>query len=124
MTRLFLAGALLLAAGCQLQQPDYLTMVSPQELNRIMQSGDVFLVDVHVPQQAHIKGTDALIPYDQIEAFKSILPQDKDSPIYLYCESGPMATKAAKTLYAMGYRRLFNLDGGAKAWQQAGYAFE
>lgn len=99
-------------------------MVSATELNAIMQNEDVLLVDVHTPRQRHIKGTDLFIPYDEIERNKEKLPADKNTPIYLYCEGGPMGNAAARTLHDLGYRNLFNLDGGTHAWRKAGFAFE
>lgn len=114
----------LLTAGCKYQKPDYLIMLSPAELQEAMQKGNIFLVDVHTPQQRHIKGTDLFVPFNEIEKNKDKLPQDKNAPVYLYCEGGPMGNAAAKTLHELGYQHLFNLDGGAIAWQKAGYLFE
>lgn len=115
---------LLLAAGCQFQQPDYLTMLSANELNDILQKQDILLIDVHTPEQRHIKGTDLFIPFNQIEKYQDKLPADKNTPIYLYCEGGPMGNAAARTLHDLGYTRLMNLEGGANAWNKAGFAFE
>ena len=120
----FRAGGLILAlvmAGCGAQKPDYVTMISPNELKSMLQEQDIFLVDVHTPEQRHIKGTDAFIPFDQVKKYTSQLPQDKNAPIYLYCESGRMANTAAATLHQMGYVHLSNLEGGAKAWRAAGF---
>ncbi|WP_305906785.1 rhodanese-like domain-containing protein [Methylomarinum sp. Ch1-1] len=113
-----------IAAGCMFQKPDYLTMINANELNQVMQNEDILLVDVHTPEQRHIKGTDLFIPYDDIESYKDKLPEDKQTAIYLYCEGGPMGNAAARSLHELGYRNLFNLDGGANAWRQAGFAFE
>lgn len=114
----------LIMAGCQFQQPGYLQMVSAAELHQILQKQDVLLIDVHTPEQKHIKGTDLVIPYNQIEANQDKLPADKNTPIYLYCEGGPMGNAAAKSLHALGYDNLFNLDGGTHAWTKAGLALE
>lgn len=120
-----LAAALLGAlSACDYLQPDYLTMISPADLNKILQQQDVFLVDVHVPQQRHIKGTDLFMPYDQVEQYIAKLPSDKNTVIYLYCESGRMGKAAARTLHDLGYTHLVNLQGGTHAWQKAGFAFE
>lgn len=113
-----------LLTGCMFQKPDYLKTITAPELNRLMQREDIFLIDVHTPEQKHIKGTDLFIPYDQIEAHKDKLPKDKNTRIYLYCEAGPMGNAAARALYALGYRNLVNLEGGAKAWRRNGFAFE
>ncbi len=113
-----------IGTGCMFQKPDYVEMITATELNRIMQNEDIFLVDVHTPEQRHIKGTDLFIPFNEIEKYQDSLPQDKNTAIYLYCESGPMGNAAARSLYELGYHNLINLEGGAKAWQKAGLDFE
>lgn len=114
---------LLAAPGCQFRQPEYLKMVSAPELRDVMQREDIFLVDVHTPEQRHIKGTDVFIPYDQIEQHQDRLPPDRNTAIYVYCEGGPMGNAAARSLHALGYRNLTNLEGGANAWRAAGFDF-
>jgi rhodanese-related sulfurtransferase len=124
-TKLFhLIAFIFIVTGCVSQKPDYPKVITATELNQTMQNEDIFLVDVHTPEQQHIKGTDLFIPYNKIETYKDKLPQDKNTPIYLYCEGGPMGNAAAKSLYELGYRNLFNLEGGAKAWRNAGLDFE
>jgi len=115
---------LFILSGCMFQKPDYLKFITPAELNQLMQNQDIFLVDVHTPQQRHIKGTDVFIPFNSVEQYQDKLPKDKNTPIYLYCEGGPMGNAAARTLHELGYANLINLEGGAKAWQQAGFGFE
>ena len=123
-TLLFSIMAIAIVAGCAFQKPDYLTMISTEELNRIMLNESIVLIDVHIPEQQHIKGTNLFIPYNEIDRYKDKLPADKNTALYLYCEGGPMGNAAARTLYELGYRNLYNLEGGAKAWRQAGLAFE
>lgn len=117
-------AVLLLVSGCGAEKPDYVKAISVNELRQVLQSQDIFLVDVHTPQQKHIKGTDVFIPYDEIDKYPSKLPTDKNTAIYLYCESGRMANIAAKALYGLGYRNLTNLEGGAKEWRKSGFEFE
>lgn len=120
----FVVVLIFIISGCSFQKPDYLTMISPAELNQLMQVEDIFLVDVHTPKQRHIKGTDLFIPYNKVEQHIDKLPKDKDTAIYLYCAGGPMGNSAARTLHDLGYVNLSNLEGGAHAWGKAGYAFE
>lgn len=125
MRKLYVFIALIVfVTACNSEQPDNVKMISATELNDIMQKGDVFLVDVHTPEQEHIKGTDMFIPYNDIAANQSKLPKDKNTPIYLYCKGGAMGNAAAKTLQELGYRNLTNLDGGAMSWKQAGLPLE
>ena len=115
---------IILVTGCMFQKPDYVTLISATELNQLMQQQDLFLVDVHIPQQRHIKGTDLFIPFNEVKEHTDQLPKDKNTPIYLYCEGGPMGNAAARSLYELGYRNLTNLDGGTNAWKKAGFDFE
>lgn len=125
MKKLYSILALMaILAGCKFQQPDYLQMVSASELNNILQRQDILLIDVHTPEQRHIKGTDLFIPYNDIETYRDKLPKDKNTPIYLYCEGGPMGNAAARSLHELGYDKLYNLEGGTNAWRKAGFDFE
>jgi len=119
-----LIAFIFIVTGCMFQKPEYLKAITATELNRVMQNEDIFLVDVHTPEQRHIKGTDLFIPYNEIEKYQDKLPKDKNTAIYLYCESGPMGNAAAKSLYELGYPNLINLEGGVKAWRKAGLDFE
>ena len=52
----------------------------------------------------------------QIEA---LLP-DADTEVVLYCQSGRRSLLAAKSLYDMGYRKVYSLANGFKGWVMAG----
>ncbi len=94
----------------------------PGEFKQLIEDPAAFVLDVHIPEQAHIEGTDAFIPFDEIQKNLDRLPQDKGRPIAVYCRSGRMSADAAKELAAMGYTNVTNLVGGVKAWTEAGYA--
>src|SRR3989344_8578100 len=86
--------------------------ITSEELNQMLDSGEsLFLVDVHIPEQQHIKGTDAFIPYNEIENNLSLLP-DKNAKIVLYCRSGSMSREAAQKLADLGYKSIYNHVGG------------
>lgn len=51
------------------------------------------------------------------KAFASI---DRSTPVYLYCGDGRGAAQIAKILDDMGFAQIGNLQGGMKAWVQAG----
>ena len=121
---LLLIPCIFILTGFMFEKPDYLKMITATELNQVMQKEDIVLIDVHTPEQQHINGTDLVISYNEIEKDQDKLPKDKNTAIYLYCQGGPMGEAAAKSLYELGYRNLYNLEGGAKAWRKAGLEFE
>jgi len=84
-----------------------------------MTGSDAFVVNVHVPDEGSIAGTDAAIPYDQVVG-DDRLPGDTSTPILLYCKTGRMSADAATALMGAGYRNVVYLDGGMDAWAAAG----
>lgn len=97
---------------------DY-TDVSVNELQVMQAKKDFTFVNVHIPFEGDIAGTDLSIPYDQIAQNLDKLP-DKTAKIVLYCRSGRMSAIAAETLVGLGYSDIWNLSGGLAAWEQAG----
>lgn len=51
---------------------------------------------------------------------EKIIP-DKSSEIILYCGGGYRSMIAADNLQKMGYKNVFSMAGGIKAWLQANY---
>ncbi len=46
---------------------------------------------------------------------------DRDQPIILYCGGGFRSALSADNLQQMGYTRVLSMDGGFRAWKEAGY---
>lgn len=91
--------------------------ISPSEFEMIVaDQDDVFLLDVHIPEQDHIAGTDLFIPYNELEKKIDELPSDKNQKIVVYCRSGSMSKIASEKLIELGYTDVSNLDGGIQAW--------
>ncbi|OIO18818.1 MAG: hypothetical protein AUJ23_02975 [Candidatus Magasanikbacteria bacterium CG1_02_32_51] len=73
-----------------------------------MQSKDFTLIDVHIPEQFYIVGTDKFIPYNTIDQRLTDLPSDKNAKIILYCRSGSMSKIATQTLADLGYNNVYD----------------
>ena len=99
------------------------TDVSVNELQTMLANKDFTFVNVHVPFEGNISGTDLSIPYDQIAQNLDKIP-DKTAKIVLYCRSGRMSAIAAEALVGLGYSDIWNLSGGMAAWEQAGLKIE
>ena len=52
------------------------------------------------------------------------LVPDPATPLVLYCGGGYRSALAADTLQKMGYTNVVSMDGGWKAWSQAGLPVE
>lgn len=98
--------------------------VSVEELRSIKEDDNVVLVNTHIPFEGDIPGADISVPYDEIEANLDQLPEDEDTKVVLYCMTGPMSAEAAEVLVERGYENVLELDGGMRAWQDAGFPLE
>lgn len=54
---------------------------------------------------------------------ESVVPDKKDS-IVLYCGGGYRSALAADALQQMGYVDVRSMEGGIRAWREAGYPLE
>lgn len=95
--------------------------VSPEDLAPMLAAKTFQLVNVHVPYEGEIEGTDLFIPFDQIEQNLGKLPADTGAQIVLYCRTGRMSDIAAPALVKLGYTNVWNLVGGMVGWEQAGF---
>jgi rhodanese-related sulfurtransferase len=54
---------------------------------------------------------------------ETLIP-DHATPIVLYCGGGFRSALAADNLQKMGYTNVISMDGGMRAWREAGYPVE
>ena len=56
---------------------------------------------------------------DQFEA--EAAKYDKTKPIFVYCRVGGRSAKAADKLSQMGFKEVYNLEGGIIQWTESGF---
>jgi glyoxylase-like metal-dependent hydrolase (beta-lactamase superfamily II)/rhodanese-related sulfurtransferase len=98
--------------------------ISLAELNSCLGSDrNLIVLDVRERDAfdaGHIQGA-RLLPRGQLELRVNEELTDPTKRILVYCEFGRISTLAAATLRQMGFRGAVALDGGMKAWREAGY---
>lgn len=103
--------------------------LDPQQVQDALANGNTTLIDIReseeLQQNGRIQGSvhaprgmlefyaDPSLPYHRPEF-------DKSKRIILHCASGGRSALAAATLKQMGYENVAHLDGGLKAWKEAG----
>jgi glyoxylase-like metal-dependent hydrolase (beta-lactamase superfamily II)/rhodanese-related sulfurtransferase len=102
--------------------------MSLAELKARIEAGTAELIVLDVRERdayeaGHIPGA-KLLPRGQLELRVNQDLPDPVRRIVSCCEFGRISTLATATLREMGYLRAVALDGGVKAWREAGYALE
>ena len=97
------------------------------EAKRRLDRGEVVhFIDVredHEFAKDHAKGA-RHVGKGIIELDIETLVADKQAPLLLYCGGGYRSALAADALTQMGYTNVTSMDGGIKAWREAGYPME
>lgn len=76
-----------------------------------------YILDVRKPFEAEIvqlKGSDRLIPHEEVGAHAGELPRDRE--LLVYCKGGVRSAKAAAALVEAGFTRVISMEGGITAW--------
>lgn len=88
------------------------TLIDIRESEELQKDGKI-AGSTHAPRGMLEFYADASLPYHKPEF-------DKAKRIILHCASGGRSALAASTLKQMGYTNVAHMDGGIKAWKEAG----
>ena len=89
------------------KQPDF-----SQGIKDYQNAQGAVLLDVRTPQEfksGHIPQSKN-IPLQTIEKVSSVV-KNKDTALYVYCQSGARSRQAASALKGMGYTNVMNIGG-------------
>jgi rhodanese-related sulfurtransferase len=103
--------------------------LSPAQVQEALSKGNATLIDIREAEELVVNGriegsvpaprgmlefyADETLPYHKPEF-------DRNKKLILHCASGGRSALAAATLKQMGYTDVCHLDGGIKAWKEAG----
>ncbi|MGH8140023.1 MAG: MBL fold metallo-hydrolase [Steroidobacteraceae bacterium] len=100
----------------------FMSLASLRALTETANS-DLIVLDVRerdAYESGHVPGA-RLLPRGQLELRVNDELPDPTRRILTVCEFGRISTLAAATLRQLGFLRVVALDGGMKAWREAGY---
>ena len=95
--------------------------LTPTEAVLLMNRSNAVVVDVREATeyaQGHIADAKH-IPLAQLGERLKELARYKEKPVLLHCQGGVRSAKACDLLAKQGFTKLYNLQGGINAWQQA-----
>lgn len=97
-------------------------VVEVAEFESLVNKGEGQVLDVRTPEEwasGTIKGAIKMNFFDN-DFNEQIEKLDKNKPVYVYCKSGGRSGKAAKKMKKMGFKTVYDLNGGMGAWSSAG----
>ncbi len=96
--------------------------LKPAALTALVNREDALLIDIRAMnefQQGHIAGSKNVL-MSQFDPESKLLASAKSLPVVVVCKSGVNAAGAAKRLVKAGFEKVYVLEGGIGAWEQAG----
>lgn len=107
-----------------MQQPqEPFKRIGVDEAKQLIEEGKVRVVDVrnpdeweagHIPQAIHVP-----LP-KVVNSPEDSLPGDRDQPQLFVCAVGERSAVACEVAAMLGYKELYNLQGGTTAWIKSG----
>lgn len=96
--------------------------VNVDKFKELVESGNGLILDVRTPgevAEGHIENATHIDIFDT--QFKAKVAElDKAKPVYVYCRSGGRSGRAMDLMKAIGFKTVYNLEGGIGAWNNAG----
>jgi rhodanese-related sulfurtransferase len=95
--------------------------LTPASAVQLMNSEDVVVLDVREPSEtAGGKIAKAIqIPFSGLAKRVGELDKHKESTLLVYCKTGARSGAACRELSKHGFDKVFSLNGGIIAWQEA-----
>ena len=122
---MFMSGAMLLYPLIQ-RRASGMSEVGNVRLTHLMNREDATVLDVR--EGKDLGATKIIgavhVPFSQLKDRMDTLAIDKTKPVVVYDARGQRATMAGSSLKAAGFTQLYSLNGGFKAWSEAGLPVE
>ncbi|QSX74399.1 rhodanese-like domain-containing protein [Lysobacter arenosi] len=93
----------------------------PAELTGLINRDNALVIDLSASndfEKGHIAGSKSVQP-SQFDPENKLLANARELPVVVVCRTGQGSADAAKRLKKAGFTKVFWLDGGIAAWQQA-----
>lgn len=97
------------------------TALRPAELTGLINRDNALVIDLSASsdfEKGHIAGSRA-VALSQFDPENKLLAKARELPVVVVCRNGQVSGDAAKRLKKAGFEKVYWLDGGVQAWQQA-----
>jgi rhodanese-related sulfurtransferase len=102
--------------------------VKPDEFDakRKTDTNSTVVLDVRTKKEyreGHIPGS-VLIDFNADDFEQQVAKLDKEKTYLVHCAAGGRSARACKKMEQLGFKQLYNLEGGMGAWEKAGKPVE
>ncbi len=99
---------------------DAVEILDVEAFKKAISGEDIQLVDVRTRLEfnaGHIENAANIDFFDHARFNENFAGFDREKPVYLYCRSGHRSQRSAKRLLKIGFKKIYDLKGGYKAWK-------
>ncbi len=117
-----IVSILLLFIGCQKDKNEAVQTVDTNTFEKkLKETTNPQLLDVRTPEEFEVEHLVNATNVNWNGANFDALAQkyDRSKPIFVYCKAGGRSSEAAEALQKMGFKEIYNLDGGIMKWTGA-----
>ena len=116
---------LYLITSCNGQTKQNFESISPKTFSeKINEDSKPQIIDVRTPEEFNGEHIDNAINenWNSNSFTANITKYDKKKPVYVYCLSGGRSKKAAEKFVALGFEKVYELQGGIMKWNADGFS--
>ena len=117
---IFLVAVFITATFSQVQAQSQLLDVKSFD-TRMASTKDKIVLDVRTSdeyKQGHLANA-VMIDYYKPDFKQRLANLDKANPVFVYCAAGARSEGAAQALVDLGFKQVYDLQGGMNAWKKA-----
>ena len=102
--------------------------VKPEQFDALRKAdtNSTVVLDVRTTKEyreGHIPGS-VMIDFNADDFEQQVAKLDKDKTYLVHCAAGGRSARACKKMEQLGFKKLYNLEGGMGAWEKAGKPVE
>lgn len=112
-----------LMCSCQSSLSTQFIKLKPETFRTYIAENYEQLIDVRTAKEFKDNHINAAKNFDYFsQHFKdSLRLLNVNKPVYIYCHSGNRSTKSVSTFKALGFKKIYELEGGISNWIKKGF---
>ena len=118
----FSAFSFFMFLSCGLNGDKSINQITSDELLDFIEINNAILVDVRTKDEFNSGYIENSLNIDYLsnDFYENAKMLDKNTPIILYCRSGKRSSMSANKLAKLGFKEIYNLEGGILDWIEIG----